>query len=328
MRTNRKSKFSIVLSILFSILIIVYVVCQLDWTQVRLMIVGLKWGWVILAFTVHVINYILRTFRLQIILPLKKVPYYQLFGLTGLYGMYNYLLPIGTGEVTLVALLKYRLQVSVEDGLVSLIASRFFDFSAIAMIIPVMLIFYWHTLPVWAIYSSLIFCVVVLIVNLFLFYFLNTKSTFSWIKFPQQNPLAGTVVEFLSRFRGGLVMILKKNEYLRLLIITLAIWLCVYTNYYLVVVSLGYQVTYFQVIVVSIIMIPMALLPIQGLANFGTHEIGWVIAFSIFNQNRDMALNVAFSTHILLLFFVLLLGFFCYLIESAGHARNRAQSGI
>jgi uncharacterized protein (TIRG00374 family) len=217
------------------------------------------------------------------------------------------------------------LQVSVADGLASLIAARYFDFSAIALIIPLVLVFNRNTLPPWVIYSSFVFCGLVLLVSFLLFYFLQTDAMLFWKYLNSKIALITKVRGFLVRLRDGLVRIYQKKEYVRLLLITLAVWLCVYTNYFFIVVGLGYQMTYFQVIVVSIIMIPMTLLPIQGFANFGTHEIGWVIAFSIFNQQREVALNVAFSTHILLLLFVLLLGACSYVIESVVYARSTVQ---
>jgi uncharacterized membrane protein YbhN (UPF0104 family) len=61
-------------------------------------------------------------------------------------------------------------------------------------------------------------------------------------------------------------------------------------------------------IVVSIIMVPMTLLPFQGFANLGTHEIGWAAAFALFGYPETTALNIAVSSHIVLLLFVLLLG--------------------
>ena len=314
MRPVYRSKWPVVLSVLFSLVVIAYVFYQLDWRVVRLTFAGLNWGWVVLAFVVYILNYILRTLRLQIILPLENAPFFQLLGLTGLYGMYNYLLPVGSGEITLVALLNYRLKIPVVDGLASLIATRYLDFSTIALMLPAVLIVNWKILPPWIVYTSLVFCALVLMVNLYLVYFFQKDPMFSLGIFHLQVLWIARLKEFLIRLRDGLVRVYQKKKHFHLLFLTLAVWICVYTNYYLVVISLGYQITYFQIVVVSIIMIPMTLLPIQGLANFGTHEIGWVIAFSIFGQQKDIALSIAFSSHILLLFFVLLLGACSYLI--------------
>lgn len=320
MQLVRKSKIPVMLSIIFSLLVIVYVLYQLDWHAVKSIFVGLRWSWVVLAFGVYIINYILRTWRLQTLMPVEKVPFYQLFGLTGLYGMYNYILPLGSGELTLVALLKYRLKVSVTDGVASLIAARYFDFSAIALMLTVVLLLNWVSFPTWIIYISIAFCSLVVLLNLVVACLLIRSSMFSWkISRRQWVGWGKKLQDALIGLRTGLIRIYQKKAHFRLLLITLAIWVCVYTNYYLIVIGMGYKITYFQIVVVSIIMIPMTILPIQGFANFGTHEIGWVVAFSLFGQPRDVALSIAFSSHIILLFSVLLLGVCSYLIGALSH---------
>lgn len=322
METYRRSKLPVIGSVLFSFAVIIYVFLQLDWGTVKLTFAEIRWGWVVLAFVVYILNYILRTFRLRTLIPLEKVPFFQLLSLTGLYGMYNYLLPVGSGELTLIALLKYRLNISVVDGMVSLIASRYFDFSTITLMLPFVMFINWESLPSWIVLASFIFIAVIILANVYLVYFLTSKSISSWNLFQLQGTWIVNLKDKLIGLRDGLIRIYQKKEYFWLLLLTLGIWFCVYTNYYLIVISLGYKITYFQIIVVSIIMIPMTLLPIQGLANFGTHEIGWVIAFSIFSQPKEVALNIAFSSHVLLLLFVLLLGLCSYIIGVLAHSNN------
>lgn len=65
---------------------------------------------------------------------------------------------------------------------------------------------------------------------------------------------------------------------------------------------------FFQIVVVSIIMVPVTLFPIQGFANLGAHELGWVTAFTLFGYPYLDALNIAVSSHIVYVFFVLSLG--------------------
>jgi uncharacterized membrane protein YbhN (UPF0104 family) len=62
-------------------------------------------------------------------------------------------------------------------------------------------------------------------------------------------------------------------------------------------------------IAVSMIMVPLTLLPFQGFANMGTHEAGWVTAFSLFGQSQDVSLAIATSSHLITLSFVLAMGF-------------------
>jgi uncharacterized membrane protein YbhN (UPF0104 family) len=69
-----------------------------------------------------------------------------------------------------------------------------------------------------------------------------------------------------------------------------------------------YSSSYLQIVAVSIIMVPLTLLPLQGFANIGTHEVGWVAAFSLFGQPQEVSLAIATSSHIILLLFMLVIG--------------------
>lgn len=315
MRTNNNRTLFMVLSVFFSFLVIFYVLSQLDWKVVRSAFSSLHWGWLLLAFFAYVLSYYFRAWRFRILLSLENVSFFHLLSVTGMYGMYNYLLPAKSGELSLVILLRNRLKISLVEGATSLVVARYFDFLAISLILPFVLVVYLNKLPLWIVLASTIFCGLVFISGIILYYFLIRSSAESRLVFHLQAFREGQFVKTLIRIRDGLIRIYQKREHFRLLLLTFAIWICVYTNFYLVVISLGYQMTYFQVIVVSIFMIPMTLLPIQGLANLGTHEIGWVAAFSIFDQPRSDALNVAVSSHIILLLFVLLLGLCSYVLS-------------
>jgi uncharacterized protein (TIRG00374 family) len=316
MKALAKSKLSIILSILFSLAVVAYAILKLDWKAVQSSMVGLNWEWLILSLLVYGLNYVLRTMRFQILIPTKSVSFIKLLAVTGLYGMYNYLLPAKSGELTYIVLANRQLKVSLVEGTTSLVASRYLDFVAIAIILPFVLVFYLKSLPAWLIYASLVFCGVVFLASLGLYWFAKKTSNRQETNLHTGMKWAAKIQKILMDLRDGLVTIYHQREHMRLLLLTMAIWLCVYTNFYLIVLSLGYQLSYFQIVVISIFMIPMTLLPFQGFANLGTHEISWVAAFSIFGQPESVALSVAFSSHVILLLDVLLLGGCSFLIIS------------
>ena len=98
----------------------------------------------------------------------------------------------------------------------------------------------------------------------------------------------------MNRLFDSLKVIDQRKLYWRMWLLTISIWLCVQTNFYLIVHSLGYRLNFFQMIVVSIIMVPMTLLPLQGFANLGTHEIGWDSSFCLiwFFTNNSLEYRV------------------------------------
>jgi acetyltransferase-like isoleucine patch superfamily enzyme len=118
----------------------------------------------------------------------------------------------------------------------------------------------------------------------------------------------GRLMKGLKKLFVSLQEIDARHEYLRLWLTTTLIWICVQANFYFIVMSMGYTLSVFEIVVVSIIMVPMTLLPFQGFANLGTHEIGWTAAFALFGYPPATALAIAVSSHIVLTAFVLMLG--------------------
>jgi uncharacterized protein (TIRG00374 family) len=302
------------LALAFSLAVIAYVLVKLDWKTVFETFARLDWGWLGAAFIVYLLNYVLRTLRFRLLLDLTKIPFQSLFSVTNLYGMYLYLMPAKSGEVSYPLLLKNKLRVPLAESTATLIAARFFDFATVALFLPAVLAAFWEQIHPWLRAGALVFVATVFLFGGGLLWLVRNRA---WSE--KINPERGALQISSGRFRpllqkGGqrllasLAAIDQRGGYGQMGILTVAIWLCVQINFYFIVLSLGQTLTFWQMIVVSIIMVPMTLLPLQGFANLGTHEIGWTAAFALFGYPEAEALNIAVSSHIILLLFVLLLG--------------------
>jgi uncharacterized protein (TIRG00374 family) len=303
-------------SILLSVAVIVYVVSALDWQVVYDVLVHLNWGWLFLAWLVFLFNYVLRTLRFRVLIYTLDVPFRKLFSVACLHGMFNYLMPARSGEVSFPLLLKLRLSISLTESAVTLVTARFFDFATVALFLPAALIVFGHQLSPVFIYSAFAFCGLVAV----------SGGGMLWLVRKPATPLSLTdrggamsqekvLSRLIKRVQkvwvsliGGLRLIDQRRQYKQLLLLTIGIWLCVYTNYYLIVHSMGYEISYLHIAVVTIIMVPTKLLPVQGFANLGTHELGWVAGLALFGRSRDVSLAIAVGSHVILLWFVLILG--------------------
>lgn len=291
----------------FSLAVIAYVLATLDWQRMAATFRQINLLYVGLGFLVYLLNYVLRTLRFQALLDLKSARFQDLLGITQLYGMYLYLMPAKSGELSYPLLLKSRLGISLGSSAATLIAARFFDFAAIALLLPLALLAYWSQTPSWVRVSALTFSGLVLIVGVAALWWLG-RSPYREAAAPQSPGVFNRLLAGLLSTAGHMRVIHARGRYGRLWALTLGVWLCVQTNFYLITLGLGVQLSFFQVVVISLIMVPLTLLPLQGFANLGTHEIGWVAAFRVFAMPQDTALNLAVGTHFILLVFILLLG--------------------
>ncbi len=286
-----------------------YILLKLDWAVIRNIFSTLHWLWICIGFLVYLANYLLRTYRFKILLQLETFSFSQLMGATCLYGMYLYILPAKSGEISYPVILKRSFNVSISESTATLVTARFFDFATISLFIPVVLFVYRNKLPAWFLFSGLFFCGLVILLGVIAILLIRRKNpiTIAILK-NNKNRWFNKFVNYFANFLYHLRTIDQRRQYWRLWLITIGIWLFVYTNFYLIVLGLGYHFSYFQMIVVSILMVPLTLLPIQGFANVGTHEIGWVAAFSILGHNSSEALVIAVGSHMIMLLFVLMLG--------------------
>ena len=302
-------------------LVVGYVLIKLDWHEVSSTFRSLNWNWVLLAFLVYLVNYLLRGIRFRYLLSLKDIPFHKVLGVTNLYGMYLYLLPAKFGEVSFPVLVKNRLDVDISTSTGSLIVARVFDFLTIALLLPIALIIYWDIVPVNFRILSIVFSVLVFIsYTVFIWLLRNSEKNLSWFEMKGSlRPTFQKVKDFIVGVYRSAQTVDQRQQYWRLLLITIGIWICVNSNFYLITLALGYRFNFFQIVIVSIIMVPVTLFPIQGFANLGAHELGWVTAFTLFGYQYLDALNIAVSSHIVYVFFVILLGLSGFLLST----RNR-----
>ena len=303
-------KRAIWIGILLSVIVIGYVLVTLDWNEVSRTLESVNWNWILLAFFVYLLNYVLRTIRFNLLLDVDAIGFSRLIGVTYLYGMYLYLMPAKFGEITFPVLVKNRLDIDISTSTGTLIAARVFDFLTIAILLPIALFVYWNIVPGNFKVASIIFSVIVFVAFGVFYWLLKNPDQV----LPRLDRVSGSetfiqrVVSFVSGAYQGAQVIDQKRKYWRLLLVTLGIWLCINSNFFLITLGLGYDFNFFQIVVVSIILVPVELFPIQGFANLGAHELGWVTALTLFGLPYIDALNLAVSSHVIYIFFVLLLG--------------------
>jgi len=300
--TNRLLGVSIVVTIIMMVLTSLY----LDWSRALVALGQADLWWLLAALVLMVINYLLRTWRFRVLLDLTGKSFPATLAVTMLHGMFNYVLPTKSGELSYPLLAKQHLGVSLNESTATLIAARFFDFGVIALLLPLTLIQYSKSMPDWVVPVSAGYCLMVLVTaGGLLFYLRRTQA-----------PQMKTATRFTHRVSNAvqrtlecLRVIDRRRQYFTLWIQSYAIWLCVLMMYYSITSALGFEATLGQMVLISVILIPLSLSPVQGFANLGTHEAGWVAAFSLFGYGFDDAFSLAVTSHVVLFVLFVLIGF-------------------
>jgi glycosyltransferase 2 family protein len=307
-----------VLGAAVSLVVVVYLVLRVDWAELALTLAGVDLALLGLAFLVYMLNYLLRTLRFRHLLVSRSVPFWQLAGVTTLHGMLNYLMPAKSGELSYPLLLRRRFGISVSEGAAGLVVSRLLDFVSVAAILPLVELLNRDEFPRALSYAVLGFSAIVA-----LFTVAGTRMVRRRVasvpqpEKPARPFIVGLIHGSYHRLVHGIALTQRKGGSAYLILLTAGIWTTVYANFYLIVLSLGYAVGFLHIVFVSLLMVPLALLPIQGFANIGTHELGWVAALTVFGYPETLALQVAVGSHSVLVLFVVLLAGVGYLFSEA-----------
>jgi glycosyltransferase 2 family protein len=311
MNPIRSGRLQVCVSVLLTLCVLVIVYLMIDWPSMIRLLRGVSRGWVSTAFAFFVLGHVLRVIRFRVVMPDPLLSFNRLLGVTFLHGMYNYLLPARMGELSFPFLLARRGNVTLASSAAALLICRFYDFFVIALILPIVLAIFRSQFPAWLHAISLVSCVLIYLVAGGVYVIQHTAMIGGWLERAALRFHAGRLgwpLHSMSQLVAALRQCRSLLIHTRLLLLTVGIWLCVYTNLYFVIVALGHSLSYSEVIVLSLIMVPLTLLPLQGIGGLGTHEAGWVAALAFFSRPASTALELAVGSHVLLLAYVLILG--------------------
>lgn len=311
---NNRKIFVYILSAILSVLFLAYVLLNLDWAILRVAFSDIRWGWLGLALLAYLVNILLRALRFTNLIYSRPVKWLELIPVSALHNILMYILPAKTGDVTYIFIAKNRLDLALTEGTATLFAARFYDFSVVALFLIILLPFSKDEMPDWIYLPAILFCVLILIGTLGILAFLKfdkskIESGILPLKVQEQTPAYQNRLRTAwNKFIVGLREIQEHGAHGKVALITAGIWLCVYSNFYFAAKSMGLPVAFYHIAIISIVMIPLTLLPLQGFANIGTHEIGWTSVLVAFNYPYKTALAIAAGSHFILLLSVLVSG--------------------
>ena len=310
---SKRNFFIYTLSALVSVILLAYLLYNLDWDILRAAFSDIRWGWLGLALLAYLVNILLRALRFTNLIYSRPVKWLELIPVSALHNILMYLMPAKTGDVTYIFIAKNRLDLSLTEGTATLLAARFYDFSIVALILAILLPFSKDEMPVWIFESAILFCALILVGTIGILVFLKfSKPTLESVSLLTENPKQASGLQRVraagNKFFAGLREIQNHGAHGRVALITAGIWLCIYSNFYFAAKSMGLPVSFYHIAIISVVMIPLTLLPLQGFANIGTHEIGWTSVLVAFNYPYKTALAIAAGSHFVLLLSVLLGG--------------------
>jgi uncharacterized membrane protein YbhN (UPF0104 family) len=302
---ERKRTLSLALSLL--LMVIVAMVCYMERSTLLDLFTKARPVWLLTGFGCYLVNYLLRTCRLGILIESRTIPFGHLFRITCLHGFFSYFLPLRSGDLSLPLLLKKESGSTLVAGGAVLIKSRLLDMLSLGFFLTLSTVFSFrhittHHLLLFAICSLGLIIV--------------PYAAASLLRFKRIASLQ--LVRHLPRD-------VPWHRYTLLEIaLSFLVWFFVGCTLFSVVVALSIPLSFLDIWFLTAIQLPLQLVPIQGVANAGNHEIGWVAGFSILGISPEIGLGFALASHVAIILYVALLGLVGMLVPT--EATGRAHS--
>jgi uncharacterized protein (TIRG00374 family) len=304
-----------ILAILITIILVAILFTQVSLKDVISTITTINPLYLLAGFALYTCSYIFRAWRFHILLN-KEVSTKDLFSIECVHNMMNNLLPARTGELSYVYLLKTEHNKTTGDGLATLIIARIFDFIFISIFFLLLFV------GMDNLETGVTTLVVVGILLLFVMVFLLFGLVFCGPVFlPTIKKLAH--LGNFKKFRFGDYITRQSEEtiacfetfktgtitlHLTVILLTIGIWVLSYSLFYLITISMHIQLDLVHILFAASFAVFSTVLPVQGIAGFGTMEGGWALGFVLAGVPKDLAISSGFAFHLLILLYTIILG--------------------
>jgi len=247
--------------------------------------------WIVAGLLFYGLNYILRAIRLYVLSGRCIVVWPHAVYASSLHGFVTYLMPFQVGDLSLPIILKAANGVGLPEGSAILIRTRLLDMVSLGGLMLSASIGYDIDLGLslrllWFGIGALLVIVPFL---------LRRLITSHWF---QLNRYGQYLKPFLLEGRFSIIE----------LFLSLGIWIAIACVLFCVVNAINLPIGFWGGVLLITIQLPLQMIPIQGFANTGNHEGAWIAALSLLGIPLIQAVEFAVTSHVIILFYVLVLG--------------------
>lgn len=273
---------------------------------------------VLFGLVLHMITYGLRSLRLHFLLHSKQIPVRRLFEFTTVHNLFNHVLPLRAGELTLVYLLRQREGIPLAEGLGVLVIARCLDLISFTLFYPaaiLALVASRFPFPayvreiLWAVAGLFLALTALLVAVSFRGRAILERMRRLLLRgVLRQSRLLDTLFRKLDQLAGTFEHLRSWPVVLASFMLSLAILGLVYLIGYVLLAGMGYPMAFPLVILCSTLANLGFILPLYSFGGFGTLEAGWTVGCLMAGFSKEMGMASGFSFHVLVLFYVSVMG--------------------
>lgn len=247
------------------------------------MIARVEAGWVLGGLAVFLFGHLLRYWRYSLVWRWPHGP--EFLASTALHGFASYVLPLRLGELVLPIMMRRQGISGLPRSLGGLLLVRIYDAFLVMMAGAVVFLARPDLAPV---------------------------ATFEF----EDGLSTGLMSTFVFVFcTAGLWLVGRRlpasggcKDRAQFSLLSVTIWLSVTGMNMAVLRALGLDVQPVLLLLLLVLGVAVMVTPIQGFAGLGGHQLVWVLALAASGRSAEAALEVALASHILIIFYVCVLG--------------------
>jgi uncharacterized protein (TIRG00374 family) len=297
----------------FGIILLTWLLAQLDFSQAAAIIREVPPGLLVGGFACYGLAFYARALRFKRLLPPDSSKQH-LFPIVLVHYAALNIIPARLGELSYIYLLKKVNNVSTGCSVSNLILARVFDHITISVLFLVSSLF----LPLsssglrsiqWGVGLFLVATCILLILLL-----TYKDMCVSWIRKGLQKfhiehySILRKILRELDEIVRSLATIRVYRQTVRVACLSLVIWLSIFGHNYCVLHAFQVELSYAGVIWASTCVILLGVLPLHMFGGFGIHKASWVLIALELGIPKAVAITSAFGSHLVSMIFLVFLG--------------------
>lgn len=312
MKGRRKKILIWLLSASLTVVLLAMLAHEMDFKQIAEVFSSIDIQYVVYASFFYALVYVFRTYRLTVLYKKEQISFATLFPIHTVHNFYNQLLPGGVGELSFPFLLKKYTGQKMSSGSATVLLIRMSDIIVLLCLFMLFLLksdtlqkipFEGGVGLLTMLVGGVVLCGVCLV--------LFSPKLSNWIV--RREGTIPVTFSFFVRLLTTFARFSDKKIFLKILCISFLSNIATILTHWALLKSVGIPISIFQAGAATALIIPVFLLPVRGVAGFGTLEGGWALALWLVGIDKGMGIMGGFAVHILSLGFMLILaiyGFF------------------
>lgn len=308
-----RNRYKVIIGAAITILLVGLLLTQIDPGSIVQTLSELSPRWLALGFVLYGTGYVFRAARFRVLLR-DRITFRGLFPIVCVHNMVNNISPARIGELSYVYMVRKLHDMPTADGLATLAVARILD------LIVISVIFIIATLSIKDEPGLLVSGTPVIVGFLIAAVLLLVALAYHGRGFVKAVETGVTRLR-LGNSRGAKFLLRKGEEIaenfdtmksartvLYCLFFSAFIWITNYVLTYLLLDAMGVSLSFWTVVLGSTFVVLATILPIHGLAGFGTHEAIWTVTFMALGVSKEVAITSGFAIHVVMLTYYVALG--------------------